>query len=92
MHIDRLIKGVLFGVLLFLLAYLLFQVKQLNEQVEYLNNHEHIFLEEPVQKSKGDTNQFLEDKNLFQVKSNVDNPKNLESTNCGRATVRIMPN
>jgi len=92
MHIDRLIKVVVFGVLMFFISYLLFEVKQLNEQVEYLNNHEHIFLEEPVQKSKGDANQFVEDKNLLQVKSNVDNPQNLESTNCGRATVRIMPN
>jgi len=80
------------GILLFLLAYLLLQVKQLNEQVEYLNNHEHIFVEEPVQKTKGDVNHHIEDKNLLQVKSDFDNPQNVESTNCGRATVRIMPN
>ena len=86
------IKGFVVGILLFLLAYLILQVKQLNEQVEYLNNHEHIFVEEPVQKTKGDVNQNVENKNLLQVKSNFDNPQNVESTNCGRATVRIMPN
>jgi signal transduction histidine kinase len=39
---DRWIMGVVVGVLLACVAYLLYDVKQLNEQVEYLNDHEHI--------------------------------------------------
>jgi len=39
---DRWIMGVVVGLLLACVAYLLEDVKQLNEQVEYLNDHEHI--------------------------------------------------
>lgn len=39
---DRWIMGIVVGVLLTCVAYLLYDVKQLKEQVEYLNDHEHI--------------------------------------------------
>jgi signal transduction histidine kinase len=34
--------GIVVGVLLTCVAYLLYDVKQLKEQVEYLNDHEHV--------------------------------------------------
>ena len=39
---DRWIMGIVVGALLACVAYLLYDVKQLKEQVEYLNDHEHI--------------------------------------------------
>jgi len=53
---DRWIMGVVVGALLACVAYLLYDVKQLNEQVEYLNDHEHIYVEEPVQCGTQDVN------------------------------------
>ena len=39
---DRWIMGIVVGALLTCVAYLLYDVKQLKEQVEYLNDHEHV--------------------------------------------------
>jgi signal transduction histidine kinase len=41
-YMDRWIMGIVVGVLLTCVAYLLYDVKQLKEQVEYLNDHEHV--------------------------------------------------
>ena len=37
------VLGIVIGILIAVTAYLFVQVQDLNEQVEYLNDHEHIF-------------------------------------------------